>query len=129
MMQLKVLTPVQTLVDQPASRVRAEGLEGCFCLLPRHRDWVAALRPGIVGFTTPEGEERFLAVDRGVLTKQGSEVLIAVRRAVRENDLSRLRQVVDHEFRQLDEQEKMARRLLARLEAGMMRRFPGWKEG
>ncbi len=83
-MRLKVLTPTQTLVDEPATRVHAEGLEGSFCLLPRHRDWVAALQPGIVGFTTTEGQERFLAVDQGVLTKCGAEVLIAVRRAVRE---------------------------------------------
>ena len=122
-MRLKVLTPTQTLVDEPAMRVHAEGLEGSFCLLPRHRDWVAALQPGIVSFTTTEGQERFLAVDQGVLTKCGSEVLIAVRRAVREDDLTQLRRVVDNEFRQLDEQERMARSTLARLEAGMIRRF------
>jgi F-type H+-transporting ATPase subunit epsilon len=128
-MRLKVLTPTQTLVDEPATRVHAEGLEGSFCLLPRHRDWVAALQPGIVGFTTTEGQERFLAVDQGVLTKCGAEVLIAVRRAVREDDLARLRQVVENEFRQLDEQEKIARSALARLEAGMIRRFLKWGEG
>ncbi|MCB1921550.1 MAG: F0F1 ATP synthase subunit epsilon [Candidatus Competibacteraceae bacterium] len=122
-MRLKVLTPTQTLVDEPVIRVHAEGLEGSFCLLPRHRDWVAALQPGIVSFTTTEGRERFLAVDQGVLTKRGAEVLMAVRRAVREDDLDRLRQVVDNEFRRLDEQEKIARSTLARLEAGMMRRF------
>ncbi|HPF60200.1 MAG TPA: F0F1 ATP synthase subunit epsilon [Candidatus Competibacteraceae bacterium] len=128
-MHLKVLTPVQTLVDEPAVRVHAEGLEGSFCLLPRHRDWVAALQPGIVGFTTVEGQERFLAVDQGVLTKCGAEVLIAVRRAVREDDLARLRQVVENEFRQLDEQERIARSTLARLEAGMIRQFLKLGEG
>jgi F-type H+-transporting ATPase subunit epsilon len=69
MIQLKVLTPTQTLVDEPVTKVHAEGLEGSFCLLPRHRDWVAALRPGIVGFITPAGREQFVAVDQGVLTK------------------------------------------------------------
>jgi F-type H+-transporting ATPase subunit epsilon len=110
-------------VDEPATRVHAEGLEGAFCLLPRHRDWVAALAPGIVSFTTPAGREQFLAVDQGVLTKRGAEVLIAVRRAVREGDLARLRQVVETEFRHLDEHEKIARGALARLEAGVIRRF------
>lgn len=128
-MRLKVLTPTQTLVDELAMRVHAEGLEGSFCLLPRHRDWVAALQPGIVGFTTAEGQERFLAVDQGVLTKCGAEVLIAVRRAVREDDLAQLRQVVENEFRQLDEQEKIARSTLARLEAGMIRLFLKLGEG
>ncbi len=129
MIHLKVMTPTQTLVDETATQVHAEGLEGAFCLRPRHRDWVAALAPGIVGFTTPAGREQFLAVDQGVLSKRGAEVLIAVRRAVREGDLRRLRQVVDTEFRQLDEQEKAARGALARLEAGMIRRFLQWGEG
>ena len=129
MIQLKVLTPTQTVVDEAATQVRAEGLEGAFCLLPRHRDWVAALVPGIVGFTTPAGLEQFVAVDQGVLSKRGAEVLIAARRAVREGDLRRLRQVVDTEFRQLDDQEKAARGALARLEAGMMRRFLQLGEG
>lgn len=129
MIRLKVLTPTQTVVDETATQVRAEGLEGAFCLLPRHRDWVAALVPGIVGFTTPAGLEYFVAVDQGVLSKRGAEVLIAVRRAVREGDLRRLRQVVDIEFRQLDDQEKAARGALARLEAGMIRRFLHLGEG
>jgi F-type H+-transporting ATPase subunit epsilon len=56
-----------------------------FCLLPRHRDWVAAaaLVPGLVGFVAPDGSETFVTVDRGVLVKCGTEVLISVRRAVR----------------------------------------------
>ncbi|MCC8998833.1 MAG: F0F1 ATP synthase subunit epsilon [Candidatus Contendobacter sp.] len=123
MIRLKVLTPTQTLVDESVIKVHAEGQEGVFCLLPRHRDWVAALAPGIVSFTTSNGQEQFVAVDQGVLTKQGAEVLIAVRRAVREGDLARLKQVVEMEFRHLDEQEKIARSALARLEAGIIRRF------
>ena len=123
MIQLKVLTPTQTLVDESVIKVHAEGQEGAFCLLPRHRDWVAALTPGIVSFTTSNGQEQFVAVDQGVLTKRGAEVLIAVRRAVREGDLAQLRQVVEKEFRHLDEQEKIARSALARLEAGIIRRF------
>ncbi len=123
MIRLKVLTPTQTLVDEAVVKVHAEGAEGAFCLLPRHRDWVVVLRPGIVSFTTPTGQEQFIAVDQGVLTKCGVEVLIAVRRAVREGDLSRLHQVVEAEFCQLDEQEKIARSALARLEAGVIRHF------
>ena len=123
MMRLKVLTPTETLVNEPVLQGYAEGQEGAFCLLPRHRDWVAALRPGIVGFITSAGREQFVAVDQGVLTKNGFEVSIAVRRAVREDDLARLREVVEREFRHLDEQEKIARSALARLEAGVIRRF------
>jgi len=45
-MQLKVLLPTQVLVDEPVSKVVAEGEDGSFCLLPRHVDFTSALVPG-----------------------------------------------------------------------------------
>lgn len=122
-MRLRVLTPTETLVDEPVVKINAEGPEGMFCLLPRHRDWVAALVPGIVGFFTLDDHESFIAADRGVLVKCGDEVLISVRRAVRDGDLARLREVVETRFRHYDDQEKAARSVIARLEAGVIRRF------
>lgn len=122
-MRLKLLTPTEVLVDEIAIKINAEGPDGQFCLLPRHRDWVAALVPGILGFTTPDGGETFAAVDQGVLVKCGDEVLISVRRAVRDCDLACLRGVVETRFRHYDDQEKAARGAIARLEAGVIRRF------
>lgn len=122
-MRLKLLTPIAVLVDETVSKINAEGPEGLFCLLPRHRDWVAALVPGIVGFVTLDGPETFVAVDQGVLVKCGGEVLISVRRAVCDCDLACLRDVVETRFRQYDDQEKAARSAIARLEAGVIRRF------
>lgn len=122
-MRLKLLTPTEVLVDETVAQITAEGPDGSFCLLPRHRDWVAALVPGIVGFTAPDGGDTFVAVDRGVLVKCGDEVLISVRRAVREGDLAQLREVVETRFRHYDDQEKAARGAIARLEAGVIRRF------
>ncbi|MDS4029865.1 MAG: F0F1 ATP synthase subunit epsilon [Candidatus Contendobacter sp.] len=122
-MYLKLLTPTEVLVDQPVAKLNAEGSDGSFCLLPRHRDWVATLVPGIVGFATPDGGETFVAVDRGVLVKCGDEVLISVRRAVRDGELVALREVVEKHFRHHDDQEKAARSAIARLEAGVIRRF------
>jgi F-type H+-transporting ATPase subunit epsilon len=122
-MRLKLLTPTEVLVDETAAKINAEGPDGQFCLLPRHRDWVAALVSGIVGFVPPGGDEIFIAVDQGVLVKSGDEVLISVRRAVRDSDLARLREVVETRFRHYDDQEKAARGAIARLEAGVIRRF------
>ena len=122
-MRLKLLTPTEALVDEPVIKLNAEGPEGHFCLLPRHRDWVAALVPGLVGFVALDGGETFVAVDRGVLVKCGDEVLVSVRRAVRGGDLASLREVVETRFRRYDDQEKAARGAIARLEAGVIRRF------
>lgn len=122
-MRLKLLTPTETVMDEVVVKINAEGPDGLFCLLPRHRDWVATLVPGILGLTTPDGGEAFVAVDQGVLVKCGDEVLVSVRRAVRDSDLAGLRQVVETRFRRYDDQEKAARSAVARLEAGVIRRF------
>ena len=122
-MHLKLLTPTEILVDESVVKFNAEGPEGHFCLLPRHRDWVATLVPGLVSFVALDGGEIFVAVDRGILVKCGDEVLVSVRRAVRGGDLAGLRDVVETRFRHYDEQEKAARGAIARLEAGVIRRF------
>jgi F-type H+-transporting ATPase subunit epsilon len=122
-MRLKLLTPIEVLVDETVAKINAEGPEGLFCLLPRHCDWVAALVPGIASFVTLDGRETFVAVDQGVLIKCGRDVVISVRRAVRDGDLACLREVVETRFRHYDDQEKAARSAIARLEAGVIRRF------
>ncbi|BEQ13890.1 F0F1 ATP synthase subunit epsilon [Desulfoferula mesophila] len=122
-MKLKVLLPDQVLVDEEAAKVVAEAENGSFCLLPRHVDFVAALSPGILNFVDQRGREVFLALDEGVLVKQGAEVLVSTRRGVRGDKLGDLRQLVDQRFSELDEQEVKARSAMAKIEAGFVRRF------
>lgn len=119
--QLKVLTPTQVFLDDPATKVLAEAENGWFCLLPRHVDFVAALTSGILIYWSPEGHEHLLAIDEGTLIKVGREVRVSVRNAVRGTSLERLKDVAEHEFRVQGEHERQARSALARLEAGTLR--------
>jgi F-type H+-transporting ATPase subunit epsilon len=128
LMDLKVLTPTQIMVDTAAAKVIAEAENGSFCLLPHHIDFVAALEPGILAYTTADGEEHFLAGDAGLLVKRGAEVLVSLRDAVPGPDLSRLRATVAARYYQLDERERHARSALAQLEADFVRRFLQLKE-
>lgn len=122
-MHLKVLLPTEVLVDARVGKVIAEADNGFFCLLPRHVDFVAALVPGILYYTTANGEQRLVAVDEGTLVKCGEEVLVSVLNATAGTDLEALQATVSESFRSLDEEERRARTALARLEAGAMRRF------
>ncbi len=122
-MQLKVLLPVRVLVDEPVRKVVAEAQNGTFALLPRHVDFVAALVPGILAFVNEEGKEQVLGIDEGTLVKCADEVLVSVRNGFHGRDLATLRQRVEEEFLQLDEHQRVARAALARLEAGVVRRF------
>jgi F-type H+-transporting ATPase subunit epsilon len=117
------MTPTRIVVDEAAQKITAEAGNGAFCLLPRHVDFLAALVQGILIFQNSDGKEVFLAVDGGVLVKCGNEVSVSTRTAVIGRDLETLRQTLDREMLQQDEQERRTRTVLARLETNFARRF------
>lgn len=122
-MRLRVFLPVHVMLDSSVERVVAEAENGSYGILPRHVDFVAALTPGLLSFTPAGGEEEFLAVDEGVLVKQGQDLMVSVRNAVRGTDLGTLRKLVEETYETVDDRERRARSALARLEAGFVRRF------
>jgi F-type H+-transporting ATPase subunit epsilon len=126
---LKVLLPIKILIDEEVVKVIAEAENGSFCLLPRHVDFVAALVPGLLSFTTADQKEEFLALDEGILVKRGPEVLVSTRNAVLGPDLGVLRQMVRKQYQELDEHEKVVQAAMTRLEADLVRRFIELGEG
>lgn len=127
-MHLKILLPTEVLIDEDVTKVVAEAQNGSFGILPRHIDFVAALVPGILGYVDAKAGERFVGTGHGMLVKQGDKVLVSTRDAVAGDDLSTLREVVEQRFLQLDDRERSARSALARLEAGVVRRFIEFQE-
>ncbi|MDI1314757.1 F0F1 ATP synthase subunit epsilon [Prosthecobacter sp.] len=127
-MNLKLLLPFQVFANKTGvTRIVAETRQGSFGLLPQRQDCVAALAPGILVYETEADGEVFVAVDEGMLVKTGPDVLISVRRAMAGNDLTKLRDSVDQEFLTLDEDERSARSVMAKLETGFLRRFANFK--
>jgi F-type H+-transporting ATPase subunit epsilon len=123
-MNLRILLPNQIFVDKrDVSRIVAETRNGSFGMLPRRRDCVAALAPGILTFESAADGEVFVAIDEGILVKAGADVLVSVRRAIHGADLAHLRASVEQEFSTLDEQEKSVRTVMAKLESGFLHRF------
>jgi F-type H+-transporting ATPase subunit epsilon len=123
-MSLRVLLPFEVFADEKGvASIVAETTQGSVGLLPQRLDCVAALVPGILSFQREAQGEVFLALDEGVLVKAGADVVISVRRALRGNDLARLRDAVEQEFLTLDAQEQEMRAVMNRLETGFLRRF------
>lgn len=122
-MRLTIQTPAERMLDCKVTKVVAEGLNGSFCLKPRHVDLVSALVPGLFYYQTAETPGRYLALDRGLLVKRGDLVSVAVRNAVAGDELGDLLEVVHLRFRALDEQERIVRSAVARLESDFLRRF------
>lgn len=123
-MKLRIFLPTRILLETDVASVTATGLNGSFGLRPRHIDYVSALAPGLLAYrTTAESKEQFVAIDRGILVKQGDEVRVSVRNAVADAPLEELANVVENRFAELDEHERQVQTAVARLEADFLRRF------
>jgi len=122
-LKLKVLLPTEVLIEETVEKVTAEAVNGAFCLLPRHIDFVTALAPGLVSYETEDGEEVFLAADEGVLVKCANDVTISTRNAVKGLSLGELKKTLKEQFEAIDEHEKVVRSAMARIEAGFVRGF------
>ncbi|MDH5426820.1 MAG: F0F1 ATP synthase subunit epsilon [Nitrospirota bacterium] len=124
LMTLKILLPFRIFAEQKAvTRIVAESREGSFGLLPQRLDCVAALEPGILIYESNGEDERYVALDEGVLVKSGQEVLVSVRNAIAGTDLQQLRAAVEHEFLTLNEHEQSLRSVMTKLESSFVRRF------
>lgn len=123
MMQVNLRLPTRLLFSCEAQKVFAEAENGAFAMLPKHTDFVTALLPSVLVITDAEGQEQYFGVDQGVLVKHGYAVDIAVRRAVQGDDLASLNDTIQATFLEVDEDERVARTALSKLEAGIVRRF------
>ena len=123
-MTMKILLPFQVFEQRTdVTNIVAETSAGSFGILPRRLDCVASIVPGILIYETARGEEKYVALDEGVLLKSGRNVFFSVRRAHRGDSLEALQRSVEEEFLHLDESEKSVQRVLARLETGIIRKF------
>ncbi len=121
-MKLKVFQPSHVFLDQEVDKVSAEGPEGAFGILPRHLDMAAALLPGILTYWPTGRGESFMAINGGILVKQGVTVLVATRLAV-SGELGLLHETVNRFINEMDDRERKTRSAVARLEADFVRRF------
>lgn len=122
-MRLRVLVPSGILLETDAVKVVAEAVNGCFCLLPRHIDFVTVLVPGLFAYETSSGVRDLMALDAGTLVKKSDEVLVAVRHAVRAPGRHDLSRAVREDFAAIDERERQVRTAGARLETEIVRKF------
>lgn len=122
-MQVTLRLPTHTLFEGAAQRLFAVAANGAFGMLPNHTDFVTALVPSVLILTATDGTEQFFGIDEGVLVKSGHRVDIAIRRGVQGEDLDSLHDTIRASFVEIDEEERVARSALSRLEAGIVRRF------
>ncbi len=121
-LQLKVMEPERILVKATVNKVIAEGVDGSFCIKPRHIDFVSALRSGILIYHTDD-REHYIAVDEGVLVKCGETVMISVLNGVEGTDLSKLEHAIRKQFHKTDAINKATDIALKGMEADLLLHF------
>lgn len=119
MMTLKVFTPTGIALNQPIHKVDFEGLDGYWTLLPKHVDFIDALRPCIVSYTDTSDKTRYMACNRGVVVKKGNTVSISTKLAILDDDLKKLEKTIEIDFKQMEEERKEVNTTMARLEIGL----------
>lgn len=121
-MRLQIFLPHTELLDVETDKIKAESSMGHFTLKSRHIDMTSTLVPGILSYTTRDGNTEYLAVDHGLLVKQRDLVRVVSMRAVT-GELGQLEAEVRKMTEIEDERERSARSAVARLEADFVRRF------
>ncbi|MCL1477296.1 ATPase [Marinobacter sp. M3C] len=122
-MTVTLRLPTRTLFEGRAQRLFATAVNGAFGMLPNHTDFVTALVPSVLILTDETGDELFFGIDEGLLVKTGHQVDIAIRRGVQGDSLDTLNDTIQTAFVEVDEEERVARSALSRLEANIVRRF------
>lgn len=125
-MHLQILLPFEIFADKTGIKtIVVETSSGSFGLLPQRLDCVAALEPGILSYTTQNDEVSYIAIDAGILVKEGPNVSVSVRQAKGDLELDQLYEAVKQDFWNKDEHEREIRASLAKLESGFVRRMTG----
>ena len=121
-MKLKVFLPTEIFIDIDVVKVVGESPSGSFAILPRHVDIATALVPGIFTYFPSGSQELLIAVNGGILVKQGETLALATRMAVT-GELGSLKSAVEKFVNEVDEKERKARTAVAKMEADLVRRF------
>ena len=89
-MVLKIFLPESTLVERKIKKAAVETADGSRGFLPLHIDFVTPLAPGILFYQDSTGQDNYVAIDEGILIKQGRQVIVSTRQAVEGKEIGRL---------------------------------------
>ncbi len=129
LMHVKILLPYRVFADaENVKRLVVETSEGSYGLLPQRLDCCAVVAPGILVYETAEGQEKYVAVDEGIMVKTGLLILISVRNAIGDAPLGKLKELVVSKLKQKNEEEISFRQVMAKLESSFIRSIEKLRE-
>ena len=118
-MELKVVTPTEVILSCPIQKITIEGIDGFRSLLPKHMDFITALKSGIMTYLTLDNKTKYLACNQGLFVKCGTQVSISTPWAIISDDLQHLKQHIKQAFQEMEQERKEVGVSMARLEIGL----------
>ena len=118
-MELKVVTPIEVILSCPIQKITIEGIDGFRSLLPKHIDFITALKPGIMTYVTTDNATKYLACNQGLFVKCGTQVSISTPWAVISDDLEHLKHHIKQNMAEMEQERKEVGVSMARLEIGL----------
>jgi F-type H+-transporting ATPase subunit epsilon len=118
---LEIRVPDSLVLQTPVAGLQAADASGRFGLWPRHETFCTLLVPCVLTYRCVTGEERYAAVDGGVLLLEGDRVSIGTREAVL---AERLEEVADAAAAMLAArraEERSARAEFAEMQSALLR--------
>jgi len=127
-MNLQLFTPTQILLNTPIEKIDVEAIDGFFTLLPRHIDFVTALKSSILTYTK-NNQKFYAACDHGVLVKKGDLVRVSTSFAVLGNDLESLKETIATSFKEMEQERKELNISIGKLELGLTKGLINLNQG
>ncbi len=122
-MILRVILPSGSFTEEEGvNNIVVDTKKGCLGILPNRLDLVTALVPGILSYKVKE-QQKYMAVDQGILVKTGHRVTVSAHHAVSENMLGKIESSVEEYFREQDQEEAHLRTQLAKFESEFARKM------
>jgi F-type H+-transporting ATPase subunit epsilon len=85
--ELKLITPVKIVKQEPIVSITAPASEGIVTILPRHQHYFTLLKEGIITIRREDKSEEFYAIGKGYLETDGLSVTILVSEAYNQDAL------------------------------------------
>ena len=119
-MHLQVCSPSEIVLDTNIEKFIFEGLEGEYSILPHHQDFVSVVKTGIVRYFC-DSKNFYIACQQGTVIKKMNTLILSTPLAILGDDLNKLIQKIEDDFKQMEENRKEQNISMARLEIGLTR--------
>ncbi len=119
-MDLIVMTPSSIILKEKIVKLVAYGKEGSFCLKPRHVDYISALVSSVVKYNIKDGNDGYISISNGILTKNGAIVKLTVMAGTCGSSLEEVSNSSIEKMQLAKESEQKAKNVISSLEKHMM---------